>query len=109
VIEPVPVPRSATVDLVAHSVGATILISSLAQGGYAAKIPGVFLVAPPFVGEGGWPSQDMDMEPMEQLGTKLPHDAPIYLYHGGNDDTVPPAHVELYAKATPRRFPESSS
>jgi len=90
------------VILVAHSVGATILISSLAQGGYAAKSPGVFLVAPAFLGEGGWPSQDMDMEPMEQLGMKLPDDVPIYLYHGSDDDTVPAAHVELYAKAIPQ-------
>ena len=90
------------VILVAHSVGATILISSLAQGGYAAKIPGVFLVAPPFVGEGGWSSHEMDMEPMEQFGTKLPDDVPIYLYHGRDDDTVPPMHAELYAKTIPQ-------
>jgi predicted alpha/beta hydrolase family esterase len=90
------------VILVAHSVGASILAASLAQGGYAAKIAGVFLVAPPFIGEGGWSSQEMDMGPMEQLGAKLPHDVPIYLYHGRDDDTVPPHHVELYAKAIPQ-------
>ena len=90
------------VILVAHSVGATILITSLAQGGYAAKIPGVFLVAAPFVGEGGWPSEDMELESMEQLGAKLAGDVPIYLYQGGEDETVPPVHAELYAKAIPQ-------
>ena len=88
------------VILVAHSVGATILISSLAQGGYAARIPGVFLIAAPFLGEGGWPSQDI--EPMEHLGARLPDDVPIYLYHGRDDDIVPFAHVGLYAKAIPQ-------
>jgi predicted alpha/beta hydrolase family esterase len=88
------------VILVGHSIGATILIGGLAQGEYAAKIAAVFLVAPPFVGEGGWPSEDI--EPMDQLGVKLPRKVPVYLYHGGDDDTVPAAHMELYTKAIPR-------
>ena len=89
------------VILVAHSVGATILITSLARGGYAAKIPGVFLVSAPFVGEGGWSSQHMEMEPMETLGAKLSDDVPIYLYQGSEDEIVSPVHADLYAKAIP--------
>lgn len=30
-----------------------------------------------------------------------PPDVPIFLYHGRNDETVPFAHVELYARAIP--------
>lgn len=33
---------------------------------------------------------------------RLPADAPVFLYHGTDDETVPAAHVELYAKAMPR-------
>ena len=51
--------------LVGHSIGGTILISALAEEpGLAMR--GVFLLAAPFVGEGGWPSEDI--KPMSDLG-----------------------------------------
>jgi predicted alpha/beta hydrolase family esterase len=90
-----------------HSVGGTILINAIAEAPPKQKLSGVFLIAAPFVGVGGWPSNDI--RPAANLGARLPRDAPIYLYHGGMDDTVPSAHVDLYEDAIPgavvRRLP----
>jgi predicted alpha/beta hydrolase family esterase len=86
--------------LVGHSIGGTILIRTLADDPPALTIGGVFLLAAPFVGDGGWSSEDIT--PLSDLGTKLPDHTPIYLYHGRKDDTAPVAHVDLYAKAIPQ-------
>lgn len=61
---------------------------------------GTFLIAAPFVGNGGWPSEDID--PLSDLGARLPEQTPIYLYHGSEDKTGPVTHVDLYAKAIPK-------
>jgi pimeloyl-ACP methyl ester carboxylesterase len=45
--------------LVGHSVGGTILINALAEQAPERKLAGVFLVSAPFVGPGGWPSEDI--------------------------------------------------
>ena len=70
-----------------HSVGGTILINALAEAPPNWKLAGVFLIAAPFVGAGGWPSDDI--KPMANLGARLPPKTPIYLYHGSQDDTAP--------------------
>jgi predicted alpha/beta hydrolase family esterase len=86
--------------LVGHSVGATILINAIAADPPKLALGGVFLIAAPFVGKGGWPSGDI--EPLEKLGAALPDGVPVYLYHGTDDATAPIAHVDLYAKAIPQ-------
>ena len=86
--------------LVAHSVGGTILINALAERAPAKKIAGMFLISTPFVGPGGWPSDDI--EPSRDLGARLPKAMPIYFYHGSADVTAPCAHVDLYKKAVPQ-------
>lgn len=86
--------------LVGHSIGATILINVVAEQPSAPAPSGIFLIAPAFVGEEGWPSEDI--KPMSDLGTKLNKQTTIYLYHGNEDDTVPFAHVDLYEKAIPQ-------
>jgi predicted alpha/beta hydrolase family esterase len=85
--------------LVGHSVGGTILINALAEHAPERKLAGVFLISAPFVGPGGWPSEDI--KPSGDLGARLPQALPIYLYHGSEDDTAPFAHVDLYKKAIP--------
>ena len=42
------------------------------------------------------------IEPQPDLAERLPRDVPIFLYHGRDDDSVPFAHVELYARMMPR-------
>ena len=86
--------------LVGHSLGGTILINALAEQSPVRKLAGVFLISAPFVGTGGWPSEDI--KPSRDLGARLPQATPIYLYHGSEDDTAPYAHVDLYKQAIPR-------
>jgi len=85
--------------LVGHSIGGTILISFLAEVASPA-IRGVFLLAAPFVGEGGWPSEDI--KPMSDLGQRLTTRFAIHFYHGSKDETAPIVHADLYERAIPQ-------
>lgn len=86
--------------VVAHSVGGTILIDTLAEQPPVITLGAIFLISAPFVGEGGWPSEDGRSQ--DGIGEKLPTGVPIHLYHGLADTEVPPAHAELYARAIPQ-------
>jgi predicted alpha/beta hydrolase family esterase len=86
--------------LVGHSIGGTILIAMLAEEELQRKLAAVFLIAAPYIGEGGWPSDDI--APLTDLGSRLPKGLPIYLYHGDADETVPFAHLSFFAKAIPQ-------
>jgi predicted alpha/beta hydrolase family esterase len=82
-----------------HSVGATILVNALAEqppGGLGA----IVLIAAPFVGDGGWPSDQF--EPTSDLGARLPPGVQVHVFHGLQDETVPPSHADLYALAIPQ-------
>lgn len=85
--------------LVGHSIGGTILINVIAESPTTRKLDGLFLIAAPFIGPDGWPSDEINA--MADLGARLPPNAPIYLYHGSNDDTAPFAHIDLYERAIP--------
>jgi len=86
--------------LVGHSLGGTILIHALAENPPKRAAGAIFLIAAPFIGEGGWHIDGW--KPQRELGAKLPSKVPIYLYHGLSDDTVPPPHAELFAHAIPQ-------
>lgn len=85
--------------LIGHSIGGTILINALAGVLPDRKFDGIFLIAAPFVGAGGWPSDDI--KPMADIGARLPPHTPVYFYHGSKDDTAPISHVDLYERAVP--------
>ena len=86
--------------LVGHSIGGAILINALAEHPSARRFGAIILIAAPFVGEGGWQSDDA--KPKRDLGHKLPRGVPIHIYHGLDDDTAPPSHANLYARAIPQ-------
>jgi pimeloyl-ACP methyl ester carboxylesterase len=86
--------------LVGHSIGGTIMINSLAENPPARKLGAIFLISVPFVGEGGWPPDGW--KPQHELGKQLPDGVPIYIYQGLADDTAPPEHADLYARAIPK-------
>ena len=88
------------VILVGHSIGAAILFDYLADGHLERRPDGIFLIAMPFIGDRGWPSDDL--RPTKELASLLPDEAPLYLYHGRDDDTVPFSHVGMLAKALPQ-------
>jgi predicted alpha/beta hydrolase family esterase len=87
------------VILVAHSLGAAILIDYLADGNVQRRLAGVFLIATPFIGDGGWPSDDL--RPTRKAAAALRDVAPLNLYQGRDDQTVPFSHVGMLAKALP--------
>ncbi len=84
--------------LVGHSVGATILVHVLAEQTHRVKPRALVLIAAPFIGEGGWPSDEI--VPRTDLAERLP--PTVLLFHGADDATVPPGHVQLYARAIPQ-------
>lgn len=88
------------VILVAHSIGAAILLDHLADRGPDRRVAGVFLVAAPYIGDGGWRSEDL--RPTGELGLGADDAVPLFLYQGTRDDIVPSSHLALLAEAFPR-------
>ncbi len=86
--------------VVGHSVGGTILINALAERPPVRELGGIVLIAAPFVGAGGWPGDEFELP--SDLGARLPHGARVHVFHGLQDETVPPAHAELYGRAIPQ-------
>jgi predicted alpha/beta hydrolase family esterase len=62
--------------LIGHSIGGTILIRTLADEPPTLTFAGIFLIAAPFVGDGGWQSEDI--KPLSDLGARLSEQTPIY-------------------------------
>ena len=93
--------------VIGHSLGGSFLVNALAEHPPERDLGAIVLIAAPFVGEGGWQSDDW--KPQLALGEKLPRGVPIHLFHGLADDTVPASHAELYAHEIPeahlRRLP----
>lgn len=86
--------------VVGHSVGGTTVINLLADSAPAAAALGaIMLIAAPFIGNGGWEIEGV--APQIDLAERLPATVPVFLYHGEDDETVPVAHVALYAAAVP--------
>ncbi|HKT01199.1 MAG TPA: alpha/beta hydrolase [Rugosimonospora sp.] len=83
-----------------HSVGGTILISVLAERPVARELAAIVLIAAPYVGEGGWSSDEFGLP--SDLGARLPQGVRVHVFHGLQDETAPPSHADLYARAIPQ-------
>jgi predicted alpha/beta hydrolase family esterase len=83
-----------------HSVGATILVKALAEQPPDKGLGAIVLIAAPFVGEGGWPSDELELA--SNLGASLPPGVQVHVFHGLQDETAPPSHADLYALAIPQ-------
>ncbi len=88
------------VILVGHSIGAAILLDHLGDRERGRRVAGVFLIALPYIGEGGWPSEDV--RPTAELALTIDDATPLFVYQGTRDDIVPASHLGLVAKALPR-------
>jgi len=86
--------------VVGHSVGGTILLKTLTEQVAIKKFGAIFLIAAPFVGAGGWSSDDLPFP--TDLGARLPRGVPIHFYHGLEDQVAPPSHIDLYERAVPQ-------
>ena len=94
------------VILVGHSLGALILLNYLSEVKIEKPVAGLFLVATPYVGTGGWEFEEDALR--EDFAAKLPLRFPVFLYHSYDDEVVPFAHLALYEAKLPqaavRRF-----
>lgn len=86
--------------LIGHSIGGAILLHVLAEERLTLRPGALALIAAPFIGAGGWPSDDMS--PLDDIAARLPAGMPIFLYHGTGDATVPLAHLRLHEQALPQ-------
>ena len=86
--------------VVGHSVGGTLLIHSLSDQPPEVGLGAIVLLAAPFVGAGGWPGDGFELP--SDLGARLPSGVPVHLFHGLDDEEVPPAHVDRFAGVIPK-------
>lgn len=88
--------------LLGHSVGASILLKFLAERAVARTSAGIFLLAAPLWGGEGWRYEGFTRLALpEGCAATLPKGAPVFLYHGRDDEVVPFAHLGLYARRMP--------
>jgi hypothetical protein len=91
------------VILIGHSLGSSFLLKYLAEEKIEKSIAGIFLMATPYWGGDGWLYEGYEAIALpEGFASKLPSGAPIFLYHGRDDETVPFAHLALYAEKLPQ-------
>ncbi len=85
--------------VVGHSVGGTILVQTLAEHPPPRAPAAIVLLSAPFIGTGGWPGTEFELG--TDLADRLPRGVPVHLFQGLEDEVVPAAHAELYARAIP--------
>jgi pimeloyl-ACP methyl ester carboxylesterase len=86
--------------VVGHSIGAAILVNTLAEQPPEKPLAAIVLVSAPFVGAGGWPGDEFELT--NDLGERLPQGVPVHVFHGLGDDTAPPSHADRYARVIPQ-------
>lgn len=94
------------VILVGHSVGSSMLLKYLSEEKIENSTVGIFLIAAPYWGTGGWQVDEFRLD--EDRASELLKAYPIFFYHSRDDDIVPFAHlalhVEKFPQATVREF-----
>jgi predicted alpha/beta hydrolase family esterase len=87
------------VILVAHSLGASMLLAYLSENKVSKKIAGIFLLSTPFwSGNEDW-VQALKLQP--GFAGKLDRNIPLFLYHCCDDEVIPFAHLAIYRKELP--------
>ena len=86
--------------LVGHSVGGAVLLHVLVEKRLPFSPGALILIAAPYIGDGGWPSDDIKSR--TDFAERMPAPLSVFLYHGTEDQTVPFAHVELYRRVIPQ-------
>jgi uncharacterized protein len=84
------------VILVAHSLGASMLLRYLSENRISKKITGVFLLATPYWnGNEEWKE---GLKLQKDFAENLPKNIPIFFYHCRDDEEVPFDHLAFYRK-----------
>ncbi len=81
-----------------HSLGGSVALKYAAEGGLDDRVAGLVLAETPYWGSSGWEREWALPEEWPGEGTRLP---PIHLFHSRDDDVIPFAHLDLYAKRLP--------
>ena len=84
------------VILVGHSVGSSMLLKYLSEENVENPVAGIFLIAAPYWGTGGWQVDEFTLD--EDRASKLLKGVPIFFYHSRDDDIVPITHLALHAE-----------
>lgn len=88
------------VILVGHSVGSSMLLKYLSEESVKNAIAGIFLIAAPYWGTGGWQMEGFKLD--EGRASKLLKGIQIFFYHSRDDDIVPFTHLALHAEKFPQ-------
>ena len=88
------------VILVGHSVGSSMLLKYLSEETVDASLAGIFLIAAPYWGAGGWQLDEFTLD--EDRASKLLKALPVFFYHSRDDDVVPFAHLAMHADKFPQ-------
>ena len=88
------------VILVGHSLGALILLKYVSEEEVEKPVAGLFLVATPYVGTGGWEFEEDALR--EDFAAEIHLRLPVFLYHSHDDEVVPFAHLALYEAKLPQ-------
>ena len=94
--------RANATVVVAHSAGAANTADLLAEGRLGTDLPGLhglFLLAPPFIGPGGWAFDGFHFD--HPTSRQALGGLPVHFYFGLADETVPTAHAQLYEQVFP--------
>lgn len=86
------------VIVVGHSLGGSVLLKYLSEGGSHPRIAGLFLAATPFWGAPHWEYEGFVLA--RGFAGRLPV-TPVFLYHSRDDDVVPFSHLARYARRLP--------
>lgn len=89
--------RTKPVVVVAHSVGGSIALRHVSESG-SENLLGLFVIASPFWGGRGWTYDGYESLMLPEAASI---DAPVFLYHGTDDEVVPFEHLALVAEALP--------
>jgi len=88
------------VILVGHSVGSSMVLKYLSEERVEASLVGIFLIAAPYWGAGGWQVDEFTLD--EDHASKLLKALPVFFYHSRDDDVVPFAHLAMHAEKFPQ-------
>jgi uncharacterized protein len=87
------------VILVAHSLGASLLLKYLSDNKVSKRMAGIFLAATPF-----WSGKEQWVQGLklrEDFAESLPKKKPIFFYHCRDDEEIPFDHLALYRRKMP--------
>jgi predicted alpha/beta hydrolase family esterase len=81
-----------------HSLGGSVALKLLAEGDLDDRVAGLVIVATPYWGTEEWEREWSLPEGWPSKGERLP---PIFLFHSRDDEEIPVAQLDQYAKRLP--------